>query len=99
MVCAVAGRPQQTDRVPCCAACRTHGLYCCFILLPRDIVAVKGLTDEESDALHASMSQHAKPVSSARKALWAAAKNPAVWVGGLGIKFFRDVGFYGLIYW
>lgn len=80
------------------------GILACVVavfwfFMPRDIDAVKGLTHQERMALHASMSHQAKPASSAWQGLLGAVKNPAVWIGGLGIKFFRDVGFYGLMYW
>lgn len=67
-----------------------------FFWMPRDIDAMRGLTPAERDALHASMLHHAKPASSGlRRALLAAVKNPAVWCAGAGVKFFRDVAFYG----
>lgn len=80
------------------------GILACLVavfwfFMPANIDAVKSLTEEERAALHASMSHHAKPVSSPWKGLTGAVKNPAVWIAGLGIKFCRDVGFYGLMYW
>lgn len=80
-----------------------EGVLACLVaafwfFMPRDIDGMKSLTPEERAALHASMAHHAKPVSGARKALVGALKNPAVYIGGF-IKFFRDVGFYGLMYW
>ncbi|WIA15325.1 hypothetical protein OEZ85_001991 [Tetradesmus obliquus] len=81
-----------------------EGVLACIVafawfFMPRDIDAIRGLTDDERAALHASMSHAAKPSADPVKALVAALKNPAVWIGGGGIKFFRDVGFYGLMYW
>jgi MFS family permease len=81
-----------------------EGVLACLVaaawfFMPRDIDAIKGLTDDERAALHASLAHHAKPASSPVKALLGALRNPAVWIGGGGIKFFRDVAFYGLMYW
>lgn len=81
-----------------------EGLLACAVALawffmPRDIDSIKGLTDEERAALHASHAHHAKPATEPLKALVGALKNPAVWIGGAGIKFMRDVAFYGLMYW
>jgi MFS family permease len=70
-----------------------------FFFLPRDIDAIRCLTDLEKEALHESMLGHEKPVASAKQALLGAVRSPVVWVAGCGIKFFRDIGFYGLMYW
>jgi len=69
-----------------------------FFWMPKDIDALKSLTAEEREALHASMMHHAKPVKDVKKLL-GAIKNPAVWIAGTGIKFLRDIAFYGLMYW
>lgn len=66
-----------------------------FFWMPKDIDALKSLTAEEREALHASMVHHAKPVKDIKKLLLGAVKNPAVWIAGTGIKFLRDVAFYG----
>lgn len=70
-----------------------------FFFLPRTIEATRCLTGLEKEALHQSMLGHQKPVASAKQALLGAVRNPVVWVAGCGIKFFRDIGFYGLMYW
>lgn len=70
-----------------------------WFFMPRDIDAVRSLTSEEKAALHASLESHHKPVTSAMTALAGALRNPVVYVAGLGIKFFRDIAFYGLMYW
>lgn len=70
-----------------------------FFFLPKDIDHFKSLTAEEKDALHASMKQHCKTPAKAWTLLVGAVKNPAVWIAGAGIKFMRDMAFYGLMYW
>jgi MFS family permease len=66
-----------------------------FFFMPKDIDVMKGLTPEEREALHASFAHHARPARSTRQLLLGALKNPAVWIAGTGIKFLRDVAFYG----
>jgi len=66
-----------------------------FFWMPKDIDALKSLTAEEREALHASMMHHAKPVKDVKKLLLGAVRNPAVWIAGTGIKFLRDIAFYG----
>lgn len=63
--------------------------------MPKDIDAIKSLSPAERDALHASMSHHAKPVTNIKQLMLGAVKNPAVWIAGAGIKFMRDIAFYG----
>lgn len=65
-----------------------------FFFMPRDIDALKSLDDSERDALHACMHHQHKAVASVRTMFVGAVKNPAVWAAG-GIKFMRDIGFYG----
>lgn len=66
-----------------------------FFFMPKNIDAIKSLTLEEREALHASMMHHAKPVTNIKQLLLGAIKNPAVWLAGAGIKFMRDIAFYG----
>jgi len=70
-----------------------------FFFLPRNIDAVRWLTAAEKAAVHASMKGQQMPVASSRQALLGALRNPVVYVAGFGIKFFRDIAFYGLLYW
>ena len=66
-----------------------------FFWMPKDIDALQALTPEERDALHASMRHHSKPTAKAWPLLVGSVKNPAVWIAGAGIKFLRDIAFYG----
>ncbi|KAF6252592.1 major facilitator superfamily domain-containing protein [Scenedesmus sp. NREL 46B-D3] len=81
-----------------------EGVLACIVaaawfFMPRDVDAIKGLTVVEKAALHASMAHQCKPASNPVKALLGALRNPAVWIDGGGIEFFRGVAFYGLMYW
>jgi MFS family permease len=64
-----------------------------FFFMPAGVDQVKGLTDDEKEAVHASMAAY-KPQAAVGPAMKAALLNPAVWVIGVG-KFCRDVAFYG----
>lgn len=66
-----------------------------FFFMPKDTDAIKSFTPEEREALHASMAHHPKPVQQIKQLLLGAIKNPAVWIAGAGIKFMRDIAFYG----
>lgn len=69
-----------------------------FFFMPAGVDQVKGLTEDERAAVHASMAAYVKPQAAVGPALKAAVQNPAVWVLG-SAKFCRDVAFYGLMYW
>lgn len=66
-----------------------------FFFMPKDTDSIKSLTPEEREALHASMAHTPKPVHHIKQLLLGAIKNPAVWIAGAGIKFMRDIAFYG----
>jgi MFS family permease len=70
-----------------------------FFFMPAGVDQVKRLTSDEKGAVHASFALQPKPYKGSQmKALRGAVKNPAMWVATL-IKFCRDIGFHGVIYW